>query len=81
MQRHVMSKDSKALSHHISNSCNAFQEMLAVSLRASFHMHGCRDYQVWKDNLGSISITASFRGNLPSPGEDSLVLTTMATCA
>ena len=35
---------------------------------------------VRKNGLGLISITASFRGNLPSPGEDRLVLFTMAAC-
>ena len=70
---------AKLVSPHF-KQLQCLQKMLAVSLRASFHMHGCRDDQVWKDGLGSISITASFRGNLPSPGEDSLVLFTMATC-
>ena len=70
---------AKLVSPHF-KQLQCLQKMLAVSLRASFHMHGCRDDQVWKDSLGSISITASFRGNLPSPGEDSLVLFKMTTC-
>ena len=35
---------------------------------------------VGKSGLGSISITSSFIGNLPSPREDRLVLFTMAAC-
>ena len=54
--------------------------MSAGSLRASFHLHDCRDDRVLKNGLGSISVTASFRCNLPSPGEDCLVLFTMAAC-
>ena len=40
----------------------------------------CRNDQVRKSGLGSISITSSFRGNLPSSREDRLVLLTMAAC-
>ena len=36
--------------------------------------------RVRKNGLGSISIETSFRDNLPSPGEDCLVLFTMAAC-
>ena len=81
MQRHVMSKHSKACLTPFQTVAMPSQNVsLKVSLQASFHMHGSRVDQVWKDGLGSISITASFRGNLPSPGGDSLVLFTMATC-
>ena len=54
--------------------------MSAVSLWTSFHLHDCWNDQVRKSSLGSISITSSFRGNLPSPREDRLVLFTMAAC-
>ena len=54
--------------------------MSAVSLWASFHLHDCWNDQVRKSGLGSISITSSLRGNLPSPREDRLVLFTMAAC-
>ena len=54
--------------------------MSAVSLWASFHLHDCWNDQVRKSGLGSISITSSFRGNLPSPREDRLVLFTMVAC-
>ena len=33
-----------------------------------------------KNGLGSIAIATSFRDHLPSPGEDRLVLFTMAAC-
>ena len=56
----------------------SLQKMLAVSLRASLHLHDCRNDRVWKNGLGSISIATSFRENLPSAGEDRLVLLTMA---
>ena len=35
--------------------------MSAVSIRASFYLHDCRNDRVRKNGLGSISITASFR--------------------
>ena len=57
---------------------NVFTEMLAVLLQASFHLYDCRNNRVRKNGLGSISIATSFRDNLPSPGEDPLVLFTMA---
>ena len=80
MQRHVMIKQSKACLTPFQTVAMSSKNMSAVSLRASFHLHSCRDDQVWKDSLGLIFITASFRGHLPSPGEDSLVLITMTTC-
>ena len=40
--------------------------------------HGCRNHRFRKNGLGSISITTSFRSHLPYPGEDRLVLFTMA---
>ena len=43
-----------------------------------FHLHDCRNDRVRKNGLGSIAIATSFRGNLPSPREDRLVLFTMA---
>ena len=52
--------------------------MSALSLRASFHLHDCRNDQVRKNGLGSISIAPSFRDNLPFPGEDRLVVFAMA---
>ena len=79
MQRHVMAKHRKACLTPFQTVAMPSKKVSAISLQASFHLHGCRDDQVWKDSLVSISITASFRGNLPSPGEDSLVLFTMAT--
>ena len=54
--------------------------MSAVSLRASFHIHDFRNGRVRKNSLGSISITTSLRGNLPSPREDRLVLLTIEAC-
>ena len=51
--------------------------MSAVSIRASFYLHDCRNDRVRKNGLGSISIATSFRDNLPSPGEDCLVLFTI----
>ena len=54
--------------------------MSAVSLRASFHLHDCRNDRVRKNGLGSIGIATSFRDHLPSPGEDRLVLFTMVAC-
>ena len=81
MQRHVMSKNRNAgLTPLISNSSNVFTEMSAVSLRASFHPHDCRNDRVRKNGLGSISIAPSFRDNSPFPGDDRLVLLTMAAC-
>ena len=63
-----------------SNSSKVFTAMSAVSLRASFHLHDCRNDLVRKNGLGSISIATSFRDNLTSPWEDRLVLFTMAAC-
>ena len=54
--------------------------MSAVSLRASFYLHDCRNDRVRKNSMGSVCITASFRGNLPSPGDNHLVLFIMAVC-
>ena len=54
--------------------------MSAVSLRASFHLHDCRNDRVRKNGLGSIAFATSFRDHLPSPEEDRLVLFTMAAC-
>ena len=54
--------------------------MSAVALRASFYLPDRRNDRVPKNGLGSISITTSFRSNLPSLGEDRLVLLTMAAC-
>ena len=54
--------------------------MSAVSLRASFYLYNFRNDWVRKNGLGSISIGTSFRSNLPSPGEDRLVLLSMAAC-
>ena len=56
MDRHVMSKHR-----------NVFTEMSAVSLRASFCLHDCRNDRVRKIDLGSISIASSFRSNYPPP--------------
>ena len=56
MDRHVMSKHR-----------NVFTEMSAVSLRASFCLHDCRNDRVRKIDLVSISIASSFRSNYPSP--------------
>ena len=80
MQRHVMAKQRKACLTPFQTVAMPSKNMSAVSLRASFHLHGYRGDQVWKDSMGSIFITASFKGNFPSPTVDSLVLCTMATC-
>ena len=77
MQRHVMSKHRNVVLTIILNSSSVFTEMSAVSLRASFHLHDCRNDWVRKNGMGSISIATSFRDNLPFPGEDRLVLFTM----
>ena len=45
-----------------------------------FYIYYCRNDWVRKNGLGSISIATSLRDNLPSPGEDCLVLCTMAAC-
>ena len=80
MQRHVMAKQRKACLTLFQTVAMPSKNMSAVSLRASFHLHGYRGDQVWKGSMGSIFITASFKGNFPSPTVDSLVLFTMATC-
>ena len=77
MQRHVMSKHHKCWSHTISNS-SVFTKMSTVSIRASNYLHDCRNDRLRKNGLGSISIATSFKDNLPSPGEDRLMLFTMA---
>ena len=41
--------------------------MSAVSIRASFYLHDCRNDRVRKNGLGSISIATNLRDNLPSP--------------
>ena len=78
--RHVISKHHNPGLTQFSNSSNVFTEMSGGSLQASFYLHDCRNNRVWKNGLGSISITTSFRRNLPSPWEDRLILFTMATC-
>ena len=40
--------------------------MSAVSLRASFHLHDCRNDRIGKNGLGSISAATSFRDHLRS---------------
>ena len=78
MQRHVMSKHSKA--------CLTPFQTVAMPSKKCWRFHFEHHFTCMvagmtrSDSLGSISITASFRGNLPSPGEDGLVLFTMATC-
>ena len=67
-------------SHPISNSSNVFKKMSAVSLRTSFYVRDCRNDRVRKNGLSSISITTSFRDNLPSHRGNRLVLFTMAAC-
>ena len=47
--------------------------MSAVLHQATFHLHDYRNDRVRKNSLGSISITASFRSNLPFPRENHLV--------
>ena len=44
------------------------------------YLYDCRNDRFRKNSMGSISITASFRGNLPCPGDNHLVLFTMAVC-
>ena len=79
MQRHVMSKHRNAGLTPF-ETVPIFTEMSAVSLRAPFHLHDCRNDRVRKNGLGSIAIATSFRDHLPSPGDDLLVLFTMAAC-
>ena len=69
MQRHLMSKHRNAGLIPLQTVLMPSRKMSAVSLRTSFYL---------QNGLGSISITASFRGNLPSPGQNYLVLFTMA---
>ena len=78
MQRHVMFKHRNAGVTPFQTVAMSLQNMLAVSLRATFHLHDCRNDRVRKNGLGSIAIATSFRDNLPFPGEDRLVLLTMA---
>ena len=78
MQRHLMSKHRNAGLIPLQTVLMPSRKMSAVSLRASFYLHDCWNDRVQKNGLGSISITASFRGNLPSPGQNYLVLFTMA---
>ena len=81
MQRHVMSK-------HRNVGLNPFQTVPVSSKKCqwfrfehrSFHLHVFRNDRDRKNALGSISITASLRGNSTFPGEDRLVLFTMAAC-
>ena len=80
MQRHVMFKHRNAGLTSFQTVLMSLQKMLAVSLRASLHLYDCRNDRVRKNGLGSISIATSFRDHLPSPGEDRLVLFTMAAC-
>ena len=79
-QRHVMSKHRTAGLTLFQTVPMFSQKCRQVSLRASFHLHDCRNDRVQKNGLGSISIATSFRDNLPFPGEDRLVLFTMAAC-
>ena len=78
MQRHLMSKHRNAGLIPLQTVLMPSRKMSAVSLRASFHLHDCWNDRVWKNGLDLISITASFRGHLPSPGQNYLVLFTMA---
>ena len=80
MQRHLMSKHRNAGLIPLQTVLMPSRKMSAVSLRASFNLHDCWNDRVQKNGLGSISFTASFRGNLPSPGENHLVLFTIAVC-
>ena len=49
-------------SHSISNSSSDFRKVSAVSLGASFRVHGCLNSQVWKYILGSKPVTFPKRG-------------------
>ena len=80
MQRYVMSKHRNAGLVPFQTIPTSSKKLSAVSPRASFHLHDCRNDRVRKNGLGSIFITASFRGDLPSPEEDRLVLFTKAAC-
>ena len=80
MQRHVMAKQRKTC-------LTPFQTVAMPSKKCQRfrfeHPFTCTVTGVTrskKKSMGSIFITASFRGNFPSPGEVSLVLFTMATC-
>ena len=77
MQRHVMSK-------HRNAGLAPFQRVpmfLQKCQRFRFeHPFTSMNDRVRKNGLGSISIATSFRDNLPFPGEDRLVLFTMAAC-
>ena len=80
MQRHVMSKHRNASLTPFQTAPMFSQICSDMSLRASFYLRDCRNERVRKNGLGSISIATSFRANLPSPGEDRLVLFTMTAC-
>ena len=80
MQRHAMSKHRNAgltpfqTVPMSSQKCQRFRfEHPFTSMTA-----GMTNFR--KSDLGSISITSSLRGNLPSPRENRLVLFTMAAC-
>ena len=72
MQRHVMTKQRKA--------CLTPFQTVAIPSKKYQRFRFEHPFTCKKDCMGSIFIAASFRGNFPSPGEDSLVLFTMATC-
>ena len=81
MQRHVMSKHRNAGITQFQTVPTVFsQKCQRFRFEHPFTFHDCRDDGVGKNGMGSISITASFRGNLPSPGDNHLVLFAMAVC-
>ena len=78
IQRHLMSTHRKAGLTPFQTVPMFSQKCQRFRFRASFHLHYRRNDLVRKNGLGSISIATSFRDHLPSPGEDRLVLFTMA---
>ena len=79
MQRHVISKERNASPTPFQTVSMSHRNVSGFA-SSTIYLHDCRNDRIPKNGLGSISITASFRSNLPSPGRDRLVLFTMAAC-
>ena len=80
MQRHAISKHRNAGLTPFQTVPMSSQKCQRFRFEHSFTSMTAGMSQVRKSGLGSISIRSSFRGNLPSPREDRLVLFTMAAC-
>ena len=67
MQRHVMAKQRKACLTPFQTVAMPSKNMSAVSLRASFHLHGYRGDQVWKRQYGFDLNYSKLQGQFPLP--------------